>query len=126
MSALYDGIKDELKGYPIEYLKNKATDERYPDSITKKLAKYNSSVYDIYETVILDDFQIKDKIIENICDDLDYYFEKYGPGDRESQEFTRNITLYLSLISKRPSTHIAKTKMMRFTILMENIIAKIV
>lgn len=102
-SDLLRKIQDELKGYPIEYLKNKATDDRYPDSITKKLAKYNSNVYDdIYGTVILDDFPIKDKIIQNICDDLDCYFEKYGPGDRESQEFTRNITLYLTLISKRP------------------------
>ena len=102
-SELLRKIQDELKGYPIEYLKNKATDDRYPDSITKKLAKYNSNVYDdIYGTVILDDFPIKDKIIQNICDDLDCYFEKYGPGDRESQKFTRNITLYLTLISKRP------------------------
>lgn len=52
--------------------------------------------------VILDDFLIKDKIIENICDDLDYYFENYGPADRQSQEFTKNITLFLALISKRP------------------------
>ena len=52
--------------------------------------------------VILDDFEIKDKIIKNICDDLDYYFEMYGPSDVESQKFTKNISLYLSLISKKP------------------------
>ena len=102
-SELLEKIQDNLKDYPIEYLKNKATDDRYPDSITKKLAKYNSNVYDdIYGMVILDDFLIKDKIIENICDDLDYYFENYGPADRQSQEFTKNITLFLALIPKRP------------------------
>ena len=66
-SELLENIRLELKDYPIEYLKNKATDDRYPDSITKKLAKYNSNVYDdIYGMVIIDDFLIKDKIIENI------------------------------------------------------------
>ena len=45
-SELLKKIQDELKDYPIEYLKNKATDDRSPDSITKKLAKYNSNVYD--------------------------------------------------------------------------------
>lgn len=102
-SELLKKIQDELKDYPIEYLKNKATDDRSPDSITKKLAKYNSNVYDdIYGMVILNDFQIKDKIIENISSDLDNYFENYGPSDRESQEFTRNITLYLALIARKP------------------------
>ena len=102
-SELLEKIQNELKNYPIEYLKNKAADDRYPDSLTKKLAKYNSNVYDdIYEMVILDDFVINDKIIENICDDLDHYFEIYGPGDEESQKFTKNISLFLTLISKRP------------------------
>lgn len=102
-TELLENIRENLKDYPIEYLKNKGTDDRYPDSITKKLAKYNSFVYDdIYGAVILDNFSIKDKIIQNISDDLDYYFEKYGPLDRESQEFTKNVTLYLALISKKP------------------------
>lgn len=102
-SELLENIRIELKDYPIEYLKNKATDDRYPDSIIKKLAKYNSNVYDdIYGTDILDDFVIKDKIIQNISDDLGHYFEMYGPTDRESQNFTKNITLYLALISKKP------------------------
>lgn len=102
-SELLAEIRENLKDYPIEYLKNNADDERYPDSIIKKLAKYNSSVYDdIYETVILDDFVIKDKIIQNINADLTFYFDMYGPGDEESQNFTRYITLYLALIAKRP------------------------
>lgn len=102
-SELLENIRIGLKDYPIEYLKNKAVDDRYPDPLTKKLAKYNSNVYDdIYGMDILDDFVIKDNVIENICDDLDYYFENYGPVDRQSQEFTKNITLYLALISKKP------------------------
>lgn len=102
-SQLLEQIKNELNDYPIDYLKNKANDDRYPDSITKRLAKYNSNVYeDIYSMVILDDFDIKDNVIANITQDLEYYFENYGPGDSESQNFTKNITLYLALISKRP------------------------
>lgn len=102
-SKLLEIIKKELKDYPIEYLQNKATDDRYKDSITKKLAKYNASVYnDIYEMIIIDDFEIPDDIIQNIDDDLTFYFNMYGPADVESQNFTRNITLYLALISKKP------------------------
>ena len=102
-SELLAEIQEKLKDYPIEYLKNKVTDERYKDPLTKKLAKYNSDVYDdIYGKVIFDDFQIKDKVIQNINEDLTFYFDMYGPGDKESQDFTRYITLYLSLIAKRP------------------------
>lgn len=102
-SELLAEIRENLKDYPIEYLKNKVTDERYKDPLTKKLAKYNSSAYDdIYEKIILDEFEIKDKIIQNITDDLNFYFDIYGPGDEESQNFTRYITLYLALIAKRP------------------------
>ena len=49
-------IRENLKDYPIEYLKNKAQDDRYPDSITKRLAIYNSSIYD----------EIFDKEIEDV------------------------------------------------------------
>ena len=45
----------------LEYLKNKVADDRYKDPLTKKLAEYNSNAYDdIYETVIIDDFDIND------------------------------------------------------------------
>jgi uncharacterized protein (UPF0305 family) len=102
-SQLLENIRRDLKDYPIEYLKNKADDDRYPDSITKKLAKYNSNVYDdIYGTVILDDFEIKDNVIVNMTSDLESYFEMYGPGDMESQDFIKNISLYLALIAKKP------------------------
>jgi uncharacterized protein (UPF0305 family) len=102
-TELLKDIREKLKDYPINYLKNKVTDERYRDPLTKKLAKYNSSVYDdIYETEIIDDFEIKDNLIQNITDDLNFYFDIYGPGDEENQNFTRGITLYLALIAKRP------------------------
>ena len=45
-SKLLDIIRKDLKSYPIDYLKNKVTDDRYQDPLTKKLAKYNSNVYD--------------------------------------------------------------------------------
>lgn len=102
-SDLLEDIQNNLKDYPIDYLKNKVNDDRYPDSLTKKLAEYNASVYDdIYAGVNFDDFEIKDKIIKNVNDDLTFYFDRYGPGDEESQKFTRNITLYLALIAKKP------------------------
>ena len=45
-TELLEKIRENLKDYPIDYLKNKATDDRYPDSITKRLAIYNSGIYD--------------------------------------------------------------------------------
>lgn len=102
-SKLLKIIRENLKDYDIEYLRNKATDDRYKDPLTKKLAKYNSSVYDdIYDTVILEDFEIKDEVIKNIKADIGYYFDTYAGGDSENREFTKNISLFLALIAKRP------------------------
>lgn len=110
-SRLLDEIQENLNDYPIEYLKNKASDERYPDSIEKRLARYNSNVYDnIYGTLISDDFDINNNVIENITSDLEYYFENYGPCDRQSQDFIKNITLFLALIAKRPLHPYTKNK----------------
>ena len=102
-SKLLSLIRKDLKDYPIEYLKNKVTDSRYKDPLTKKLAKYNSEIYDeIYSTEISPDFEIKDSIIKNIRNDIGYYFDTYAGGDEESKNFTKSITLYLALIAKKP------------------------
>ena len=102
-TELLERIREDLKDYPIGYLKRKATDDRYPDSITKRLAIYNSSIYDeIYEKNIEEDYEIKDSVIKNIEDDVDYYFSVYDPGDIETRDFTRELSLYLVLIAKKP------------------------
>ena len=102
-TELLERIRENLKDYPIDYLKRKATDDRYPDSITKRLAIYNSSIYDeIYEKNIEEDYEIKDSVIKNIEDDVDYYFSVYDPGDIETRGFTRELSLYLVLIAKKP------------------------
>ena len=102
-SQLHEEIKENLKDYPIEYLKNKATDDRYQDPLAKKLAKYNSQIYDeIYECNIKEDYTIKDNTINNIKGDINYYFTKYAGGDIETREFTKYITLYLALIAEKP------------------------
>ena len=96
-------IKEELKDYPIDYLKNKVTDDRYKDPLVKKLAKYNSQTYDeIYSTEIKQDFDIKDDIIKKMKADINYYFDTYAGGDIETREFTKYISLYLALIAKKP------------------------
>ena len=103
VTELLDEIKENLKDYPIEYLRNKATDDRYKDPLTKKLAKYNSETWDeIFSLEITQDYEIKDKIIENLKSDIDYYFDTYAGGDEETREFTKYISLYLALISKKP------------------------
>ena len=102
-SKLLSLIKKDLEGYPIEYLRNKVTDPRYKDPLTKKLAKYNSEVYDeIFARKITDDFDIKDGVIKNMRADIGFYFDRYAGGDDETKRFTENISLYLALIAKKP------------------------
>ena len=96
-------IRKDLKNYPIEYLRNKVVDERYKDPLTKKLAKYNTCVYDeIYSCEIKKDYEIKDQVIKNIRSDIGFYFDTYAGGDSETKSFTENISLYLTLIAKKP------------------------
>ena len=102
-SKLLSMIKKDLESYPIDYLRNKVTDPRYKDPLTKKLAKYNSEVYDeIFALEIADDFEIKDGVIKNMRADIGFYFERYAGGDDETKRFTENISLYLALIAKKP------------------------
>ena len=102
-SNLLKIIRDELKDYPIEYLRNKVTDDRYKDPLVKKLAKYNSETYDeIYSIEIHDDFDVKDGVINKMKDDIDYYFDTYAGGDIETREFIKYISLYLALIARKP------------------------
>ena len=102
-SELHEEIKENLKDYPIEYLRNKVTDDRYKDPLTKKLAKYNSETWDeIFALNITEDYEIKDNAIKNLKKDIDYYFDTYAGGDEETREFTKYICLYLAFIAKRP------------------------
>ena len=102
-TALLEEIRENLKDYPIEYLRNKVTDDRYKDPITKSLAKYNSQAWDeIFTLNITDDFEIADGVVENLKNDIDFYFDTYAGGDEETREFTKYISLYLALIAKRP------------------------
>ncbi|MDO5849503.1 MAG: DUF2115 family protein [Methanobrevibacter sp.] len=102
-SALLEEIKNELKDFNIEYVRNKVTDDRYKDPLTKKLAKHNSEAYDeIFETEITEDYEIPDQQIANLKSDIDYYFGEYNPHDEENQKLTKNICLFLSFINKKP------------------------
>ncbi|WP_407377232.1 DUF2115 family protein [Methanobrevibacter sp.] len=102
-TQLHNEIKENLKDYPIKYLKNKVTDERYKDPLTKSLAKYNSEAWDeIFALEIDEDYDIKDGVVENLKNDVDYYFDTYAGGDEETREFTKYISLYLALMAKRP------------------------
>ena len=75
-SKLLKIIRKELKDYPIEYLRNKVTDDRYRDPLVKKLAKYNSEAYDeIYSLEIKDDFDVNDSVINKMKGDINYYFD---------------------------------------------------
>lgn len=102
-SKLLKIIQEDLKKYPINYLKNKVTDERYIDPLIKKLAEYNSNIYyEIYEFEIEDDYEISNDVVKNIRNDIGYYFDKYAPTEFDEKKLTTNLTLYLALIAKKP------------------------
>lgn len=102
-TELLEEIKENLKDYPIEYVRNKVTDDRYKDPITKQLAKYNSETWDeIFALNITENLDIKDGAIENLKNDIDFYFDTYAGGDEETREFTKYISLYLTFIAKKP------------------------
>ena len=46
--------------------------------------------------------EIKDGVVNNFKNDIDFYFDTYAGGDEETREFTKYISLYLALIAKRP------------------------
>lgn len=102
-SELLSILKENLKNYPITHLKNKAKNDNYPNNIYKKLAIYNSEIYDeIFKKELIKDFEIKDSLIKKIEEDINYYFSINAPGDIKLRDFTRNLCLYLSLIAKKP------------------------
>lgn len=102
-SKLLKIIKTELKDYPIDYLRNKAVDDRYNDPLAQQLAKYNSEIYDeIYSKEIKNDFDVNNSVINKIKGDINYYFDRYAGGDIETREFTKYLSLYLALIAKKP------------------------
>lgn len=102
-SELLEEIKSNIKDYNIDYLKNKVTDDRYKDPLTKSLAKYNSEAYDeIYQLEINEDYNITDKGINGIKEDIDNYFAQYNPHDEENQNLIRNLCLYYAFIAKIP------------------------
>ena len=82
-SKLLNEIRENLKDYPIDYLKNKVTDDKY-------------------EKDLENDFKINDGVVQKIKGDINFYFDKYAPNDNETKEFTKYISLYLALIVKKP------------------------
>ena len=104
-SELLLNIRNNLKDYPIDYLRGKSSD-KYPDSITKKLAIYNTKIYDEIFSLNLNnrefESEIKTETMDNISKDIDYYFTVYDVYNEEEIEFTKNLCLYLSLIAKKP------------------------
>lgn len=102
-SKLLKEIRENIKDYNIDYLKNKAVDERYNDPMARELARYNSEIYDeIFDLKIKNDYEIKDSQIQNLKNDIDYYFGKYNPHDEENQNLTKYLCLYLAYIAHKP------------------------
>ena len=51
---------------------------------------------------LTEDYDIKGGVVENLKNDIDFYFNTYAGGDEESREFTKYISLYLALMAKKP------------------------
>ncbi len=101
--SLLKEIREKIKDYNIDYLKNKAIDERYNDPIIRELARYNSEIYDeIYNIELSEDFKINDSKIQKLKNDIDLYFSKYNFHDEENQNLIKYISLYLVFIALKP------------------------
>lgn len=106
---LIKNIKKDLENYPIDYMKKKAQDNRYPDNIYKYLAIYNSNTYDEIFQNEVEDFEINDTLLKNMENDLDNYLEING-SDKEDNKFTKALSLYLTFISKKPLHPVGDSK----------------
>lgn len=51
---------------------------------------------------LIDDFEIKDSIIDNFLKDIRFYFDTYVPGDDQARLLSENICIYLAFIAKKP------------------------
>ena len=101
-SKLLLTLRKNLKNYSINSLKDKISNNSQED-IIKKLTIYNSQIYDeIYKEELIEDFDVDDSLIKKIERDVDYYFSVNAPNDIKTRDFTKNICIYLSLISKKP------------------------
>lgn len=102
-SLLLEEIRENIKNYNIDYLKNKAVDNRYNDPLARELARYNSEIYDeIYNIELSEDFKVNDRKIQELKNDIDFYFSKYNPHDSENQNLIKYISLYLAFIALKP------------------------
>lgn len=121
-SELLKEIQENIKKYPIAKLEKVADDEIFkklnnlkeekqisPQEIIVQMSTFNTQNY--YEILSMNPLKIanssEDKDIENkrikkLKDNIDFYFEIYAPEDNIFKEFVKNITLYLSLIAKKP------------------------
>lgn len=116
-------IKKDLEDYPIEYLKKKAQDSRYPDNIYKHLTIYNTKIYDEIFTKECEDFNINDTLLKNLEKDLDNYLEINGTDDKDNK-FTKALCLYLALIGKKPLHPVGDKKTYKVYLLNSNYYCK--
>ena len=93
-TELLGEIRENLKDYPIDYLRNKVTDDRYKDVTVKKLAKYNSDTWDeIFSLDIDEDYDIKDGVVNNIKEDIDFYFDNLGTIRQKMMCFWKMVNI---------------------------------
>lgn len=103
-SRLLNELKENIKDYNINTLKD-GLNKDIPKS-SKQVGEYNlENYYEIMNSVIneADDYEISDKKIENMRNEINLFFEDPDNDCEEVfKKFIESICLYLSLIAKKP------------------------
>lgn len=104
-SKLLEELKENMKNYDIDHIKENLKKEDI-NPISKQVSIFNLKNYDeILSKTIGDeeDFEIEDKEIKDIKNEIDLFFKGCSPESEDSfKKFIESICIYLSLIAKKP------------------------
>ena len=104
-SELLEEIKESMRNYDINHIKENLKKEDI-NPISKQVSSFNLKNYEEILSKNMedsDDFEISDKEIEDMKNEIDLFFKGCSPESEESfKKFIESICIYLSLIAKKP------------------------
>ena len=104
-SELLEEIKESMRNYDINHIKENLKKEDI-NPISKQVSSFNLKNYEEILSKNMedsDDFEISDKEIEDMKNEIDLFFKGCSPESEESfKKFIESICIYLCLIAKKP------------------------
>ena len=104
-SELLEEIKESMRNYDINHIKENLKKEDI-NPISKQVSSFNLKNYEEILSKNIedsDDFEISDKEIDDMKNEIDLFFKGCSPESEESfKKFIESICIYLCLIAKKP------------------------